>query len=1638
MATRYMASSVLAAVAWMAAVATEGEAAEPKLSLQKGDHVAIIGNTLADRMQHSGWLETYTHALHPDLDLVFRNLGYSADELKNRPREENFGNTDQWLTKCQASVVLCFFGYNEALKGPEGIAAFKQDLADTIDGMLRQKYDGKAAPRLVFFSPIAHENLDNPNLPDGSANNVNLAAYTAAMEEVCRAKNVAFVDLFTPTKALYAAAAKPLTMNGIHLLEHGDRAVAEVIVKDLFGGSLPKQNSAFLEKLREAVLDRNYYWFSRYRVIDGYNVFGGRSTLAWFGQSNADVMMREMEIFDVMTANRDARVIAVAKGGDLVVKDDNIPAEVEVKTNIPGELEGGGHKYLGGTEAIGKMKIAEGMEVNLFASEEMFPELANPVQMAVDPDGRLFVAVWPSYPHWNPTEPRLDKIVCLPDDDGDGVADRCVTFADELNSVTGFEFWGGGMIVAALPELWFLKDSDGDGKADVKVRLLQGLCSADSHHSANAMLVGPDGWLYWSRGVFNVSAHETPTRSFRSGATGVYRFNPRTFEVEFHFPIGPNPHGDVFDQWGYQFANDGTGGSGCYVNIGKGIENKPWFKTRVRPVPATGILSSSHFPEKNQGNFLICNAIGFLGVLQHEVKYDGADITATEIEPILVSSDPNFRPTDLEIGADGALYVSDWANAIVGHMQHNMRDPNRDHEHGRIYRVTAKGRPLVKPVRLAGKPIEEVCRLAFSAKENTTRYRGRLELSGRPTPEVVAKVGSWTKTLDPAKPDDAQALLECLWVFEEHRVPNADLLKQVFAAAEPRVRAASIRTLGHWGPQVTGWQSLLAAASTDESALVRAEAVKAAVAFEGPAAADVIFEVATRPLDPELDTVLKYARGRINVDAILAEAIAGKKPLTKAARAYVLANAGVDQLLKLERSEDVCEAILARDTASVDALRHALAGLAEIRKTTSLPTLLQLIRDRDATGNSTSLAGLTTLLTEQPVADLRKVRDTLEALATAGKSSRVRELAYAALITADGSGDAAFLAASKSVNGLRDVLAAVPLVADADVRSGLYAAVRPLLFDLPPGLDKAAGRQGPSGVAVDFYQPNPPNVALETLAALSPMASGVAPEISLNVPVLTQENAFALRFSGFLQVPQAGQYTFFLTSDDGSRLHLDGKLVIDNDGLHGMAEKSAAVDLAAGGHPIVVTYFDAGGGKGLELAWAGPDLPRQKVPMDRLSTGGDDVHDVAIRTLASIPGHDREKFKDLVTLVKANRSRAAAVGGLAGVPADAWDAADLPELADNVVGFLTTIPAAARTTPAAVEAIGLARALAARLPADRQKAVTDRLENLDVRVIAIGTVLERMIFDKESLAVQAGRPVEFRFTNGDAMPHNFVIVRPGALEEVGLAAEASARDADAKDRHYVPKSDKILLASRLLERGQSQAISFEAPTEPGIYPYVCTYPGHWRRMYGTLMVVDDLDAYEADPTAYLAAHPLPLQDPLLASVGRNTDWSFDDLITAVQEMPAGRSFEVGRKVFTDASCVACHKLGGEGREFGPDLATLEAAKRTPEHLLRSMCEPSHEIAEKFQSQVFVLDSGKVVTGMVVEETPTACKVMVDPLARCEPVEVAKQAIDERSKSPVSLMPKGLLNKLSQEEILDLVAYLLAKGDRDHALYSTKP
>src|SRR5262249_57132154 len=117
------------------------------------------------------------------------------------------------------------------------------------------------------------------------------------------------------------------------------------------------------------------------------------------------------------------------------------------------------------------------------------------------------------------------------------------------------------------------------------------------------------------------------------------------------------------------------------------------------------------FPKENQGNLLVANVIGFQGIFQIKVDDQDSSFTGTPVEPILSSTDPNFRPSDIKIGPDGAIWFIDWYNPIIGHLQHAIRDPMRDRTHGRVYRITYEGRPLLQPPKVAPDTVEKLLHL---------------------------------------------------------------------------------------------------------------------------------------------------------------------------------------------------------------------------------------------------------------------------------------------------------------------------------------------------------------------------------------------------------------------------------------------------------------------------------------------------------------------------------------------------------------------------------------------------------------------------------------------------------------------------------------------------------------------------------------------------------------------------------------------------------------------------------------------------------------------------------------------------------------------------------------------------------------
>ena len=1615
------------------------------IEIKPGDHVAIIGNTLADRMQHDGWLETLLQVRYPEHKLVIRNLGFSGDEIAFRLRSAAFGSPDEWLTKVEADVIFAFFGSNESWAGAEGLEKFRKDYDDFIKHTLARKYNGKAAPRLVLFSPTPLEVAGGRDLPDPSAANQRIKAYTAAMAEVARANGVAFIDVFAPMVANYRRfKIKPITINGLHLNDEGNMILAWMIVEKLSGRELGPDAPLF-RAVRQAVLGKNFYWFNRYRTVDGYSIFGGRADLSFTdGQTNRVVARREMEVLDVMTANRDKAIWAAAQGKLFAVDDSNTPPFIPVKTNKPGAGPNGEHLFLSGEEAIGRMTVGRNLKVNLFASEKEFPELAKPVQMSFDAKGRLWVACWPTYPHWKLKETLNDKLLILEDTDGDGKADKRTVFADKLHCPTGFEFANGGVLIAQAPDLMFLEDTDGDDRADVRERVLNGLDSADTHHTSNSFQLDPGGALYFQEGTFHQTSVETPYGPVvRCSNAGIFRYEPKSQKFDVYVSFGfANPHGHAFDRWGQDVVVDGTSAVPTHGTLFSGHVDYPdkhasppsVYRQRTRPCPGVEFLTSRHFPEEFQGNLLVPNVIGFQEILRYKIEDKGASLAGTELEPILSSTDPNFRPSDVETGPDGAIYFLDWQNPIIGHMQHNLRDPSRDRIHGRVYRVTYEGRPLSPPAKIAGQPVVKLLDL-LKDPEDRVRYRAKTELGARDSREVIAAVKGWVAKLDKADPDHEHRLTEALWVHQYQDVVDLDLLDRVLASTDFHARAAATRVLCYWRDRVPAALAKLKTLAADPYPRVRLEAIRAASFFPVPEAVEVPLISADHPTDEYLD----YTRGETMkaLEPYWRKALADGRPIpvtTDAGSRFFLGRLSTGELLKMKRTRGVDLELLLRKGVRDTVRREALADLAKLDGKTEEKALLETIRaldDRPGEGDDSVAFDLGRLMTSRDPAQLARVRDDVRALAIAGRKPITRELGYLTLIAADGGVERAWTLASKSPGSLRDLVDAMPAIRDPGQRAALYPRVLPLLDGLPNALGGPKPSKAIEGRFVRIELRGRRTLTLAEVEVMSDGRNVARPgKASQKNTAYGGDAGRAIDGNKSDTYGEGGQtHTEENTANPWWEVDLGSEVPIESVAVFNRADG----DLFARLDRYTLRVLDGR----RKVVFEASSLPAPRT-MAATQVGGagpeGGLRRSAMVALTTVRGKEVETFKALARFVRESGSdRFAAIRAISRIPARDWPVDEAAPTLDALLAYVKSIPTGDRTSSAALEAIQLADALAGLLPRDRADRARRELGDLGVRMIRLGTVTDQMLFDKDRMAAQAGKPVEVVFENTDIMPHNFVVTRPGALEEVGLLGESTGTQPGALERGYVPRSDKVLVASNLLAPRDSEKIRFTAPKQPGVYPYVCTYPGHWRRMYGAFYVVEDVAAYLADPTGYLASHPLPILDALLKDNRPRKEWSYDDLVSSVEGLDRGRSFAHARQVFEVASCVSCHRMNGVGEPVGPDLAQLDPKLTRPE-ILRSLVEPSAKVVDKYATHVFALKSGKVATGMILESSPERLKVIENPMAKTAPVLIDRAEIDEQTRSATSLMPKGLLDKLTREEILDLIAYVAAKGDPKNPLF----
>lgn len=406
----------------------------------------------------------------------------------------------------------------------------------------------------------------------------------------------------------------------------------------------------------------------------------------------------------------------------------------------------------------------------------------------------------------------------------------------------------------------------------------------------------------------------------------------------------------------------------------------------------------------------------------------------------------------------------------------------------------------------------------------------------------------------------------------------------------------------------------------------------------------------------------------------------------------------------------------------------------------------------------------------------------------------------------------------------------------------------------------------------------------------------------------------------------------------------------------------------------------------------------------------------AIQALPAISSDQADSFLRLSPFVANSDFRTAAVRSLLKIPQENRDTDTAQRLVDVLVRHAETTPAAQRTTGEFIDAMQLADQLLRKLPSAAAKTYRDRLREVTVRVVRIHTVEEEMRYDQPFFAVEAGRPVQIVLENDDLMPHNFVITRPGKLKEVALAGADLGTTPGLDGKLYVPVSPDVLHATGLVNAGTRELLTFTAPTEPGEYPYVCTFPRHWMRMYGVMIVVSDLDAWQRNPT-------VPT-DPLGNNRAFVKNWTLDDFPAASLEQGLrGRNSEIGAKLFKEATCLGCHKMGQEGGAVGPELTgVLQRWKGDHHGILREILEPSYRIEPKYAVKVVIDINGKTTSGIVTAEDRKSISILSNPEVP-QPTVIQKSDIDEIIPSTVSMMPKALLDKFTPDEILEILSYI---------------
>ncbi len=747
-----------------------------EFEVRDGDRVVLIGDAFIERDQESGWLETVMNASFPNHHIIVRNLGWSGDTPTGQSRLSfDFNDPNKGLqllrdaaAKAEPTVIVLGYGMANSLDENADTSKFADDMERLITAL---QQDSKRPLRFVILSPLRHEKLPPP-LPDPVFHNYRLSRYAGLLREIAAKHHFPFVDLFDwkPSKP-----AREVTDNGIHLTPAGYELMALEVARQLgWQPQIKPAGKEIVESLRQEIVRKDQLYFDRWRPENQTYLLG-------FRQHEQGKNAKEIPEFDPLIEVADQRIF---QWKQLLTKESSakpapLPAGIPAKgSNAP---------------ALPTFDVAPGFEVSLWASS---PLLMKPTQMNFDPHGRLWIAESSIYPQIAPGQKANDKIVVLEDTQHLGRADKSTVFVDGLFLPTAVEPGDGGCYVGQSTELLFFP---GKEKATDRRVVLSGFGTEDTHHLVHTLAWGPDGMLYFDQSIYIHSHLETPNGIVRLNSGGVLHLQPRSMQLDVFLRGFCNPWGHQFDTFGQSFVTDGAGGQG----ISWGIEGATYFTyaSMRRELASISpgsypkfcgleIVASQQFPADWQGSMITADFRAHR-LVRFSINDDGAGYVTTQMPDVLRTTNDSFRPIDMKFGPDGALYVADWCNPIINHGEVDFRDPRRDHDHGRIWRITAKGRPLEAYrdfTKLENRRLLDS--LLSSNVYDVEQSRRVLTERGM---RILPDLKKWT-----ARHSDEKALLESLWMHQAISAQDDSLLDRVLAAGDGRIRAAGARVLSAW------------------------------------------------------------------------------------------------------------------------------------------------------------------------------------------------------------------------------------------------------------------------------------------------------------------------------------------------------------------------------------------------------------------------------------------------------------------------------------------------------------------------------------------------------------------------------------------------------------------------------------------------------------------------------------------------------------------------------------------------------------------------------------------------------------------------------------------------------------------------